>query len=149
MATEIHVFSETLQNGQWTADNAASLIVEPPARFGWVKATMDHVECPNKYWLFGLLVDEFRYSWPWSFHEKGLPDDVTPETKAVSDSWGIDGYAHSHLSVQELREKYMELLVSHKDEAKEISDYLSQLIAAIPKTTEDPCDQRIVFWFDN
>lgn len=149
MATEIHVFSETLLNGEWTADKADSYIQELPNRFGWIDSRMEPVPCPKQAWLYGLLVDEVRYTWPWSFHEKGLPEDASPQVKQISKSWGIDGYAHSYLTLQELYEKSLELLIDPREEAKELQEYLGQLITAIPVTSNSLDEHRIVFWFDS
>ena len=149
MATEIHIFSETLLNGEWTADKADSYNEGPANKFGWFEATMNNVDCPKKPWLYGLLVDEVRFTWPWSFHEKGLPEDASPQVKQISKSWGIDGYAHSYLTLQELYEKSIELLIDPREEAKELQEYLGQLIAAIPATSDNLDEHRIVFWFDN
>ncbi|MYZ51580.1 hypothetical protein [Malikia spinosa] len=149
MATAIHVFSETLLNGEWTADKADTYVQELPNRFGWIDSHMEPVTCPRQAWLYGLLVDEVRYSWPWSFHEKGLPEDASPQVKQISKSWGIDGYAHSHLTLQELYAKSLELLIDPREEAKELQDYLRQLITAIPVTSNSLDEHRIVFWFDS
>lgn len=62
MATAIHVFSETLLNGEWTADKADTYVQELPNRFGWIDSHMEPVTCPRQTWLYGLLVDEVRYS---------------------------------------------------------------------------------------
>lgn len=35
---------------------------------------------------------------------KGLPRDVSPEVRAVSDRWGVDGHSHTYLTLQELRD---------------------------------------------
>lgn len=149
MATEIHVFSETLLDGEWTADKAETYVQELPNRFGWIDARMEPVPCPRQYWLFGLLVDEVRYSWPWSFYEKGLPEDASPQVKQLSKSWGIDGYAHSHLTLQELKAKAIEMVIDPREETLDLTEYLIDLIKAIPQTSDNPEHQRIVFWFDS
>ncbi len=33
---------------------------------------------------------------------RGLPDDVSPEVKAESDSWSCDGHSHSHFTLREI-----------------------------------------------
>lgn len=149
VATEIHVFSETLLDGEWTADKADSYVQELPNRFGWINSSMEQVPCPKQAWLFGLLVDEVRHTWPWSFHEKGLPEDASPQVKQISKSWGIDGYAHSYLTLQELYEKSLELLIDPREEAKELLEYLGELVTAIPKTSTNLDEHRIIFWFES
>ena len=77
-----------------------------------------------------------------------MPEDVSEEIRNVCDTFGFEGYAHSHLTLRELVEKYLELMVSGA-EAKELLGYMRQLIYAIPKHVENHSDVRIVFWFDN
>lgn len=77
-----------------------------------------------------------------------MPEDVSEEIRNVCDTFGFEGYAHSHLTLRELVEKYLELMVSGS-EAKELLGYMRQLINAIPKHVENHSDVRIVFWFDN
>lgn len=148
MTTCIHVYSEYRENGQWVASEKDTYNEELPNRFGWINASMKRVPCPETYFLYGLLYDGARCSWPWSFPGKGMPDDVSEEIRSVCDTFGFEGYAHSHLSLRELVEKYLELLVSGK-EAKELLAYMRELIAAIPKHVDNHSDVCIVFWFDS
>ena len=121
---------------------------EKPNRFGLVNAHMQRVPCPENYRFYGLLLDGARYSWPWSFQQKGMPMDVSEEVRSVCDSFGFEAYGHSHLSLRELVEKYLELLVSG-NEAKEMLAYLRELIDCLPKQVENHNDIRVVFWFDS
>lgn len=140
------MYSEYRQHGVWTASEKATYNEEAPNRFGWVNANMRRVPCPEKIRLYGLLVEGARYSWPWSFAAKGMPDDVSEEIRNVCDSFGLEAYAHSHLSLRELVEKYLELMVSGP-EAKELLCYMRELIDNIPKHVENHGDVRIVFWY--
>lgn len=148
MATCIHVYSEVRVNGEWCASERHTYNEEKPNRFGWVNASMRRVQCPEKYPFYGLLLDGARASWPWSFHQRGMPVDVSEEVQSVSDSFGFEGYGHSHLTLKELMEKYLELMVSGP-EAKELMVYLRQLIDCLIGISESHSDVRIVFWFDN
>jgi hypothetical protein len=148
MATCIHVYSEVRKNNEWAATERHTFNEERPNRFGWVNASMKRNYCPEKYPFYGLLLDGARYSWPWSFHQKGIPQDVSEEVRAVCDSFGFEGYGHSHLTLRELVEKYLELMASG-DEAKELLGYLRELISTLTPLSEDHDDVRIVFWFDS
>lgn len=148
MATCIHVYSEYRSKGRWVATEQETYNEEKPNRFGWVNAAMRRVPCPENYRFYGLLLDGARYSWPWSFPQKGMPEDVSEEVRNVCDSFGFEGYGHSHLTLKELVEKYLELMVSG-DEAKELLGYMRELIGSLPKHVENHNDIRIVFWFDN
>lgn len=147
MITCIHVYSEYRENGEWVASEKDTYIEEEPNRFGWINAKMRRVECPEKYSFYGLLADGVRCTWPWSFLARGMPEDVSQEIRSVCDSFGFEGYAHSHLTLQELVEKYLELMVSGP-EAKELLVYMRELIDNIPKHVESHGDIRIVFWFN-
>lgn len=148
MATCIHVYSETRHKGEWVANDRDTYNEEKPNRFGWVNAHMRRVACPEKYPFYGLLLDGARASWPWSFAQRGMPTDVSTEVRSVCDSFGFEAYGHSHLTLRELVEKYLELMVSGS-EAKELMGYLRQLIDCLTNYSENHNDVRIVFWFDN
>lgn len=148
MKTQIHVYSEVRHKQQWTATARETYTEDPPSRFGWIKVTMKGVSCPEDYSFYGLLVKGARSSWPWSFEQRGMPEDVSEEIRNVCDSFGIDSYGHSHLTLKDLVEKYLELMVSGL-QAKPQMVYLRQLIQSLSELSADHTDIRIVFWFDN
>lgn len=152
MLTKIHIFSESRRGGTWRADSADTFLVDPPTQYGWVKATMAPLPCPEDYRLYGLLVDEVRHSWPWSMHERGIPDDASLEVETLSKSWGVDGHSHSHMSLQDLAEMALRLLLDPRPEAGMLHSLLAQLIRSVCETGDrrvDPEDRRVVFWFDS
>jgi hypothetical protein len=148
MATCINVYSEIRKNGEWTAIEKDTFVEEAPNRFGWVNASMRRVPCPEKYIFYGLLLSGARASYPWSFHQRGMPEDTSDEVRSVCDSFGVEAYGHSHLTLKELVEKYLELMIAGP-EAKELMVYLRELIDCLTGFSEDHRDVRIVFWFDN
>lgn len=148
MATCIHAYSEVRKGQEWVATAKETFNEEKPNRFGWVNATMQRVPVAEKYPFYGLLLDGARASHPWSFYQRGMPEDVSEEVRSVSDSFGFEGYGHSHLTLKELVEKYLELMVAGQ-EAKELMVYLRQLIDCLVDISENHNDVRIVFWFDN
>lgn len=152
MLTQIHIFSETRHAGEWHADTAVSFQADPANRFGWVKTSMNEVKCPHDYRLYGLLVDEVRCSWPWSMHERGFPQNASPEVAALNKSWGVDGYAHSFLTLQDLLEITNTLLKEARTDATELVQLMVLLIRSVSESNSmqvDPEDRRVVFWFDS
>lgn len=148
MATQIHAYSEVRKGNEWVATAKDTFNEEKPNRFGWVNASMARVPVAEKYPFYGLLLDGARASHPWSFHQRGMPEDVSEEVRSVSDSFGFEGYGHSHLTLKELTEKYLELMVSGP-EAKELMVYLRQLIEHLQLEDKPHEDVRVVFWFDD
>ena len=142
------MYSEYRENDKRTASEKDTYNEEQPNRFGWINASMKRIVCPEKYNLYGLLHDVARCSWPWSFPGKGMPDDVSEEIRNICDTFGFEGYGHGYLTLRELIEKYLELLISGQ-EANELLAYVRELINDIPKHVENHSDVRIVFWFDN
>lgn len=161
MGCDIHWYSETRRDGKWVCDQAASLInendvddVEDP------RYDMDNFPHRSRdYWFFGLLADRVRCTWPWSFPQKELPEDVSNEVKRISDQWDCDGHSHSYLSRDELKTKLEELRLERAKNliadvgtnAMQIDHLISRLegtVADLNAEVPDE-DQRIVFWFDN
>lgn len=147
MPTCINAYSERKTKGAWVATEKETFNEEKPNRFGWVNASMSMVTCPENYEFYGLLLDGVRNTWPWSFPPKGMPADASEEVRSVCDSFSFEAYGHSYLTLRELVEKYLELMVSGTD-AKQLMGYLRVLIDNIPKRADDQDDVRIVFWFD-
>lgn len=77
-----------------------------------------------------------------------MPQDVSEEIRNVCDSFGFESYGHSHLTLKDLVEKYLELMVSGL-EAKSQMVYLRELIRSLSELSEDHTGVRIVLWFDN
>jgi hypothetical protein len=154
----INIYSETRQaNGEWTADNAITFTQAPPRPInGWVDARMVQFECPWSPTLYSLLADGvFDEFLPWSIPLRGMPRDMSPEVAAVCESSGSDGFGHSHLTGQELAEKYIELLLLDPNEVARargaLLQRLDQLINNLMASSPGPVplyDRRIVFWFE-
>jgi hypothetical protein len=151
MGCDIHLYSETKRNGRWMADKAATFFQgkEDPEDTYETTTLEDSYEGGRNYRLFGLLAG-VRCSWPFSFEERGLPDDMSDQVKKLSDSWEGDAHSHSWLTRQELQHKATELMISPEEGAHMCAGYLQSLLADLPVTDNpDPSEQRIVFWFDN
>lgn len=148
MATCIHVYSEIRKNKEWIAVQKDTFNEESPNRFGWINASMKRVHCPEKLPFYGLLLKGVgAYSWPWSFHQRGMPQDTSDEVRSVCDSFGFEAFGHSHITLKELVEKYLELMVAGP-EARELMAYLRELIDCLIGFSDNHNDVRIVFWFD-
>lgn len=148
MTTQIHVYSELRENQRWVATERDTYKEYEPNRFGWTKVTMNKVSCPENYSFYGLLLKGARSSWPWSFEQRGMPKDVSEEVRNACDSFGFESYGHSHLTLKDLVEKYLELMASG-EEAKPLMAHLRLLIQSLSELSEDHSSIRIVFWFDN
>lgn len=84
----------------------------------------------RNYALFATLTDVRNYggTTPIS-EERGLPDDVHPLTKKMSDYWGTDGHTHSYYTLKELLD-YMDTspTVTYsgmitKEQAKDLDEF--------------------------
>lgn len=86
---------------------------------------------------------------------KGLPDDISPVTKHIIDSWGDDGHSHSWDTLADFCRKWA---YESPDEEKvefvkeqltgnQRKDYVQYLFGMY--SDESPEDVRVVYWFDN
>lgn len=150
MGCDIHLYSETCVQGAWVADKANTFRETiNDDNTTEVYTEMDKSYRGRNYWLFGLLASDVRTDWPWSFAQRGMPDDASKEVAGLFKEWDCDAHSSSWLTVKELREKLAELLIQPENEARDLSGYLTVLLEGLPVTTSDPDTQRIVFWFDN
>lgn len=105
MGCDIHLYVEVKKDGKWVSADTWE------TDDGWTDVTK-HFYSGRNYDLFAMLAnvrngrgfagcdtgDGFN---PIS-EPKGLPEDVSPEVKKLSEQWDADGHSHSHLTVQEL-----------------------------------------------
>jgi hypothetical protein len=122
MGCDIHDYVEVRENGQWKKvgavfPNPYHRPNEPEGEpdedgYAWNAKKTDHPYKSRNYDLFAILANVrngygfagvdtgngfVRISEP-----KGLPSDVSPEVKAISDEYGGDGHSHSWLTLREL-----------------------------------------------
>lgn len=151
LETLIHCYAETREgDGTWHADAAASFIQDPPTPNGWVQAHMTPVPCPRHAGLFGLLCDQVHTTWRWSFIARDLPRDLSWQVQALATAAEISAYGHTHIDLQELLDKSIELMTDGSPEAWLLNEQLQQVIRGIVTGTSDrpnPEDHRIVLWF--
>jgi hypothetical protein len=161
MGSDIHWYSETRKGGKWICDQAETFAAEEdtdpnePVRY-------DMDDFPGRgrdYWMFGLLAHN-RTSWPWSFDEKGMPDDASREVRQLCSDWDGDGHTHSYVTRAELKAKMEEIrmarahsliqpeLAKFNEGADHFMTRLPEIIGNLNSEVPDE-DQRIVFWFDN
>ncbi len=147
MATDIHEYQEKKVNGVWVTTDTWVIDedYEGEDNSKEVQASRN-IDVGRDYDLFGLLAG-VRREVEGGFEPKGLPDDVCPEVKADYESWGSGAFTPSWLTLKELKEKSMELLLLDNCDDRWIRDSLSDLInQMIPDMPAE--DVRIVFWFD-
>ncbi|MEU4567044.1 hypothetical protein [Micromonospora sp. NPDC023956] len=153
MGSDIHAYAEIRIDGQWryAGDDAFPDNEYPNDR-----------HCPfdgiRSYGLFGFLADVRNYSnTPVIANPRGLPDDVSPEVRAKSDSWDTDGHTHTWLALAELidfdyDQTFTDTRTDGEPPAANLREFLGDwyfgrlnLLTAMGA----PQDVRIVFWFDN
>jgi len=163
MGCDIHWYSETKKDGVWVCDQAASFKVIP-AEDEWSREypKMDYLPGDNRdYWFFGLLNNDVRSNWPWSFqYTCDIPSDTSSEVRAIVEHWDEDGHSQGARTqaeliakVEELKRARAQLLIVPSEDAS--IHNVDHLIARLEETlatlgaTDTPDDRRIVFWFDN
>ncbi len=118
MGCDIHFHVEKVSEGRWVSADTWYADVDDPSQkslYDWSGSTGisgGPMYSGRNYGLFAMLAD-VRNGYGFAgvdtgdalvpiFAPRGLPDDVSPEVKASSDSYGGDGHSHSHMTVQEL-----------------------------------------------
>lgn len=104
MGCDIHCYAEVKRDGRWIPGQALE-------RNEWYRPgssdepeyVLPRVYNERNYRLFAILADERNYFdlQPMS-ESRGLPVDVSPEVKAISEYWGVDGHSHSFFTLAEL-----------------------------------------------
>ena len=84
----------------------------------------------RNYALFATLAGVRNYGYVTPISDpRGLPDDVHPLTKKISDDWGSDGHSHSYYTLKELIDythtaptvTYSGMIT--KEQAKDLDEY--------------------------
>lgn len=148
MGCDIHSVAERKVDGKYEAISG----FEP---FDW-----------RSYFMYGFLADVRNYSdVPPLAGRRGLPDDASEVARELSDTWGMDGHAHSWLAVKELTEFNYDATVEDRrvmidndggrtaapggGEMVTWRDRLGgQFFDDLKRLTDEGAD-RVVFWFDN
>ena len=156
MGCDIQMYSETLIDDEWVADNKDSL------RYDTKFDTTEMAEfnnCHRNYWFFALLA-QVRHDCPWGFEAKGFPSDASDEIERIFKEWGSDAHTPSYLTHQELLDKYNDLPLLKTvnlltQEVNNASDTIDSNLITLKEHIntfnpgENRSHQRIVFWFDN
>ena len=125
MGCDIHLYVERRENGKWTLvreqvpneefgecydPHGTQLISQYSPSGKHVNVFYNH----RNYNFFAILANvrnrrgcaemSTRQGFKPISMPRGLPQDISPEIKQLSDWWGIDGHSHSWLTVQELIE---------------------------------------------
>jgi hypothetical protein len=99
MGCDIHVYVEKRVDGQWRAADKYS----DEDGIGPDVSYDDRVYVGRNYRLFSVLAGVRKHDMlPVIAEPRDLPEDVSPEVRAASDSWGVDGHSHSWLTLREL-----------------------------------------------
>lgn len=170
MGCDIHWHSETLKEGRWTCDQAATLTREMEDYGDGEQERIEMDDFPGRtrdYWFFGLLASGVRSDWEWSFpYQNAIPEDLSPEVAELLKQWGEDAHSYGTLTRAELLAKLEELKtiqaemlinppVTDRAYLMQIPPHhIERLIKVIADMRELAAeaaddDHRIVFWFDN
>jgi hypothetical protein len=164
MGCDIHFYVEKYVydidrpgNGTWISIDKWTLnpyYSEYPDEPEWEVTLENEMFSERNYFLFAILANvrnQDHLMIPIST-TRGLPDDVSPKIKILSDYEGIDAHSHSWLTVKEIidydwdRESiYNGKKFTPRDCCKE---FINEFIPKILKLAAAQ-DLRLVFWFDN
>jgi len=153
MGCDIHLYSESFINGKWVADRIDTLrtpTVEEQEDGERIDISTSY-DGDRNYSLFGLLTNgEVRREVSFGLPNQGMPTDASDIIADMHEAWDTDAHSENHLTVKQLKEKAMELMVIPDPYALDYLQYLNGLITGLPPATQpNPEHQRIVFWFDN
>ncbi len=144
MGCDIHTNVEVRRNGAW--ERVGPVFPSPWADQDWAdaddKADTDEPFRRRSYALFARLAGVRNYEGVTPVSEpRGLPDDMTTETRANADDWRHDGHSHSWLTLAELQQ------IDPDCGEFRLEDFARDV--AVMATLGEPEDVRVVFWFDN
>lgn len=153
MPTTMCIYSETRQsNGEWVADQARTFRRASDSG----RHYMECVSHPADYRLFNLLArgaaGGSQEESPWDFEPRGMPADPSPEVALVHASEAGTIHHVTHLTLAELMDRSMVLLLEATAEAWTVQSQLLLLIRKLvtAKAEELPYEnRRIVAWFSN
>lgn len=119
----------------------------------WHVSVEDEMYSTRNYVLFAILASVRNYFdiQPISI-PRGLPRDVTPEIKKLSDYEGADGHSHSWLLLDEILNFDWDKTFTDDGQTYSYCDFCRDFIEVfIPRLLkiDEPEKIRIVFWFDN
>lgn len=144
MGCDIHVYKEKRIDGQWVSTDKWENDGKEDYWF-----TENAVYSDRNYDLFALLAG-VRGDFPVSWVAKGEPEDASPEVARVIKNWDSDGHNHSHLTLKELKEKAVTMMLYNQHQEYPYAyEGLKDLISGADDGVTDPADQRVVFFFDN
>lgn len=146
MAPNIICYSETLNPAkQWEADNRHTYeMVTAVGNLAWPEMIPNY--SMRNAALCGLLAMGVSGAYPFSFAQRGFPNNASKEVKAVFiESSGT--HFPSFLTREELETKLGELMILPDQRALALKAHLTELVQELPLYTGDPKNSRIVFWF--
>lgn len=154
MGCDIHHYLERKTDTGWKCLNQLDPDFDPKYREEYgEEPCLDKLPTRRNYPLFALLA-EVRGDFKYSFKERGIPEDMSPEVAEEYESWSGDAHTPSWLLLSELQVKATELLIVQHEEglswAAQSLVELIQIIKDFPGAEGAQEDElRMVFWFDN
>jgi hypothetical protein len=142
---DIHAYVEVQGDQDWQKvgavfDNPDYRPESPPN--DWNTPRTDHPIRWRDYTLFGILAGVRNRSGNQPIAEpRGLPSDVTPDVRRLSEEFGDDGHSHSSLLLSEI--------LGWEDGFPQWQGDEWGKAIEIMKKLGEPDRVRMVFWFDN
>lgn len=110
MGCDIHLYVEKKQpDGSWQAHGAFE---RDDDESGWMSQSEGRLYSGRNYNLFAILADvrngrgfagiKTGEGFTPISDPRGIPDDASPEYKAIAEQWGGDGHSHSHHTLRQL-----------------------------------------------
>lgn len=165
MGADIHIYAERkLRDGTWSM--CRDYKATSPQLYEGLKLADDtypmlFTKARGRHYDFFAALAGVRGDGP---EPKGLPPDVSPLVKEISDGWDVDGHSHSWYSARDFVPKFMEHWIPAEEGAaliaKKLDGYGHGLVAEVlahylgidvPYVNDVPDVDaiRFVFWFDN
>ena len=110
MGCDIHFYVEKKQpDGTWKAHGAFE---KEEDESGWISQTSGRLYSGRNYNLFSILADvrngrgfagiKTGEGFNPISEPRGVPEDASPEYKAIVEQWDCDGHSHSHHTLRQL-----------------------------------------------
>lgn len=123
MGCDIHVYTEARQsvNGNKVWVNVDNWRVNPyfgDDEYEKREYNIEAIYSDRNYELFSFLAGVRNYGHNPSFgFDRGLPEDMSPQTKKEADAWDCDGHTHGWCTLEELKAAIKDIAVVKREGA--------------------------------
>lgn len=164
MGCDIHMHAEKRVDDQWVK---APRVIPKSKHGDWNDDPLEN----RSYAYFGWIADVRNYSQvPPISPPRGVPDDMSPETKKSFEGWDIDAHSASWLTVDEILAVDFDQVIEDRRVTRQtgpnswnggctaepgqgkketLREFLGEYTVNALFKLRDEGVERIVFWFDN